>query len=223
MCGRFGIIHSVEEIEEHFKASFIESSIFSINYNASPGVLLPLIFNTNNAKIDFCNWGMPIFRNSPSKIAINTRIESINEKPFFYQLLKSKRCIIPASGYFEWKKESSIKQPYYIFNKKKSLLAFAGIYSSFKINNKYHNCFSIITTVACEKIKSIHHRMPLIIEKQNFKTWLDEKNNNTSKMLINNNISEDIDFHSVSQKVNSIKNNSAELITKTTIFKGLFD
>jgi putative SOS response-associated peptidase YedK len=108
---------------------------------------------------------------------INARAESIMEKPAFKAAFKSRRCIIPASGFYEWKKEGSSKQPYLIRLQDEDLFALAGIWESWKKPDSdavIESC-AILTTSANRVVGRIHDRMPVILRQEDVDLWLDAK------------------------------------------------
>ena len=112
-------------------------------------------------------------------IAINARTESVDEKPTFKNAFRSRRCLIPADGYYEWATELGMpaKQPFYISRTDKKTLAFAGIWDSWKNpeSNELIYSFAIITTVANEVTQMIHHhRSPVILHRDDEKRWLSD-------------------------------------------------
>ena len=105
---------------------------------------------------------------------INARSETASEKPAFRQAFKKRRCLIPASGFFEWAKEDGEKQPYFIFLKDKSSMAFAGLWEEWSApDGKIFNTCAILTVEANSYLQFIHHRMPVILKPANGMNWLD--------------------------------------------------
>ena len=106
---------------------------------------------------------------------INARIETILEKPSFKKAVKTQRCIVPSTGFYEWKKDNDTKTPYYIHPKNDRYMAFAGIYDTWQAENgAMLKTFSIITTDATQEMANIHHRMPVILDTNDEQRWLSE-------------------------------------------------
>src|SRR5271157_4534032 len=104
---------------------------------------------------------------------INARVESLAEKPMFRNLLKTHRCLIPASGFYEWKKEGTKKIPFYLHLKDEPLFAFAGLYDVWHdVSGEAHTTYTIITTEANDLVARIHNRMPVILKRENEDRWL---------------------------------------------------
>ena len=131
--------------------------------------------------IKLYKWGFsPSFTNN---LIINARGESVDQKPTFKNSFLNKRCLIPVTGFYEWQNTDNKKNKYNITVKNEKVFSLAGIYDSFKNNNgDIKNAFSIITISANKKINPIHHRMPVIIEKQVEKTWLNSKIKNRKQL-----------------------------------------
>jgi putative SOS response-associated peptidase YedK len=103
-------------------------------------------------------------------LMINARAETLSSKPAFRDAFKSRRCIVPASGYYEWQKRpGGPKQPFYITRRDRQPIGFAGLWEKAK---EVHGTAAIVTTTASEETEQIHDRMPVILEKPDFARWL---------------------------------------------------
>lgn len=128
-------------------------------------------------------------------------------------LSKKRRCLIPADSFFEWKHTKISKVPYVIKLKDSHPFAFAGIWDNAPEGAKYKNSFAILTTKAEGKIASIHDRMPVILERNEEKAWLDERLNEKEVIaLLDPYPDELIEMYQVSNDVNSPKNDSPEIL-----------
>ena len=217
MCGRF-IFFEIDKIPERFDAIIEKTFNFSPSYNISPGQDVPVIIKEEKFnKVKLMKWGLTPFwvkDLKEFKPFINLRKESFKEKPHFYRYLKNRRCIIPSNGFYEWKKELKTKTPYFISLKDESLFSFAGIYDIYKDEEREIISFAIITTKPNDKIKEIHDRMPVILDKEKEKIWLDN-NYQEYDNLINflKPFPDDlINIFEVSTLVNNPENNFKELI-----------
>jgi putative SOS response-associated peptidase YedK len=225
MCGRFQLSVKGKQISERFNVEVFDE-LYKPSYNCSPSQKLPIITNEHPEKLSFYNWGLIPFWAKDPKIGmrnINTRVETIGEKPSFKNAFKKRRCIIPANGFYEWKKDAN-KTPFRFYLKNEELFAFAGIWEKWKdAENKEYNTFSIITTSANKVVSGIHNRMPVILNPEFELTWLTEKNEqNLLNMLAPFNPNK-MDTYIISKEVNSPLNNSPEIIIKaddgqTTLF-----
>jgi putative SOS response-associated peptidase YedK len=213
MCGRFVRYSSLQEIVKEFD---IEEPSFDVppSYNIAPSHSVAIIMNDSHRKIALCKWGfIPSWSKDPATgyKMINARAESVAEKPSFSRAFKSKRVLIAANGFYEWKKEGKTKSPYYIGLKSGMLFGFAGLYNMWKSpeGNDICTC-TIITTDANSALEPIHNRMPVIIRKEDESAWLDPENKNKDVLL---NLLKPYDSgalmcYEVSQLVNSPSNNS---------------
>lgn len=168
MCGRF-VLYTDNEYEE-LKNIVAETEE---NLNLKSGEIFPTdtIPVVVEDKLELLKWGFYTF---DKKLIINARSETVEAKPMFRSSFLKKRCLIPASSYFEWKKESQGKVKYEIGLNKRPLFFMAGVYNTFvdKSNNTFTG-FVIITTPPNEKLSEIHNRMPAILESGQEKLWLD--------------------------------------------------
>ena len=211
MCGRYVNKNSFEDIEKLFQADLIQSPSMSIqpSYNICPTQYSPVVVSAGEKYyIENMHWGLIPSWSKNSKFAtnlINARIETIKEKPSFKGLINTSRCIVIASGYYEWVQTDSGKQPYYMYGEDK-VLPIAGLWTRW--NNS--NSFTIITKSANSNISNIHHRMPLIIEKNHIKSFLDHSIEFDSSYK-NQDIR--LRYHEVSKLVNKPVKNDISCIT----------
>ena len=146
---------------------------------------------------------------------INARSESVADKPSFRSSFKHHRILIPANGFYEWKKDGKVKTPYYIRLKSKACFGFAGLASYWISPAGDQVCTScIITTNANELLQPVHDRMPVIIRKEDVNNWLDGKEQEKEALLalLHPYPSADMDCYAVSTMVNSPTNNSSDCI-----------
>ncbi|MFH0974766.1 MAG: SOS response-associated peptidase [Spirochaetota bacterium] len=220
MCGRFTQKSERPDIQLEF---YIESWQAEPNasYNIAPSQKAGVVINEGGKNIYAAfKWGLvPHWAKDP-KIGnnmINAKAETLAEKPSFKVPLKSKRCIVPADGFYEWKKAGNSKIPYYIFLKDNSLFGMAGLYDEWDApgNEKLYT-FTIITTEANELTAGIHDkkRMPVIIQKKDREAWLNNKTYNEADLLklLRPLDTKLMDAYEVTPFVNSPKNNSAKCI-----------
>ena len=174
MCGRYVNKNSFEDIERLFQTDLIQSSPNSLepNYNIYPTQYSPVVVSEGGKyHIENMHWGLIPSWSKDSKFAtnlINARIETVEEKLSFKGLINTSRCIVIASGYYEWVQTDSGKQPYYIQGED-NVLPIAGLWTRWNDTKT----FTIITKSANSSVSNIHHRMPLIIEKNHIKSFLD--------------------------------------------------
>ncbi|KKP37169.1 MAG: hypothetical protein UR27_C0008G0004 [Candidatus Peregrinibacteria bacterium GW2011_GWA2_33_10] len=183
--------------------------------------MVPVIVNdgVENQAI-LMKWGFIPHFMKDSKIGfslINARGETVNTKPFFKFALRDQRCLVPTSGFYEWKRNGNQKIPYYIHLKNEPLFAFAGLYDVWEDENKKKIfSFTIITTEANKILKEIHDRMPVILNEEDELKWLSKDINEEVEVLplLKSYSSEKLELYEVSAGVNNPRNNSVELIKK---------
>ncbi len=175
MCGRYGFVP-----KENFYTRFdIDNHLATLEarYNAAPGQLMVVVTRNSPNKAVFMKWGLiPHWAQDP-KIGyqmINARAETVRQKPAFCNSLVSKRCLVPASGFFEWKKAEDGKIPYYIHLQNTDIFSFAGLFDTWTDGEgKEISSYTIITTTPNDFMVSIHDRMPVILQEVDEKIWLD--------------------------------------------------
>lgn len=220
MCGRYVLKSPLDEIIEEYQldeAYYEEDE----DYNIAPGSWIPNIIESENKRLmQNFYWGLiPSWSKDQSFAAktFNARVETLTEKASFKAAYKRRRSIIPANGYYEWKKEGKNKKPSYIFLKNNKLMSMAGLWESWNSpdGSLILSC-SIITTKACNKLKDIHHRMPLILDKDTINIWLHHKTEDTEhlKEFLIPYDSNKLDLYLITTYVNSVKNNSPKCIEK---------
>jgi putative SOS response-associated peptidase YedK len=183
MCGRYTISHTTEEILERFnvlKEKFEKP--LQANYNVAPSQMVPVVVPDPEAVgeriLQKAQWGLvPYWIKDAKSIRpfINARGETVKSKAPFKQCLYSKRCIIPADGFYEWKKtEDGKKIPMRIHMPDDQLFGIAGIYDDFtNAEGKVTRTVAIITVAGNEVMEGIHDRMPAILTKDIEGLWLD--------------------------------------------------
>ena len=180
-----------------------------LSYNISPTAEVPVVTNTGTV---IARWGLvPKWEKtfSTKYPTHNARVETAREKPSFRSAWKNSRtALVPVAGFYEWRKEGSIKQPYFIY-KPDDLLVFAGLWEAW--NDSYS--FTILTTAATKGTADLHHRMPVMLDTHAARLWL---NTGTSEaaVLEQTNIPGAIDYYPVSTAVNTSKNEGPQLINR---------
>jgi putative SOS response-associated peptidase YedK len=170
---------------------------------------MPVIVQHEHIEAVMMQWGLvPHWVKDPkeSMHPINARAETLAEKPMFRSLLKNKRCLIPASGFYEWMKEGKKKNPFYIHLKENPIFAFAGLYDVwYDASGEAHATYTIITTEANELVARLHNRMPVILKRENENRWLsgDAPSQEELKDILGPFPPDEMDMHRVSSRVNS--------------------
>lgn len=218
MCGRFSLYADFEDIAEQFDIYNMEEIEFRKRYNIAPSQdVLSIVSTERGNKVGFLKWGLIPFWAKDKKIGykmINARAETVDEKASYKRLLKNHRCIIPASGFFEWQKRGNQKQPFHIQLKSKEPFGFAGLWDKWEKDGEVINSCTIVTTKPNHLMESIHDRMPVILTKENEEAWLDRTLDDTEylKSLLMPYSSEEMEAYEVSNDVGSPKNQGKELV-----------
>ena len=203
MCGRYVINNPVTKTSKLVKSAIQVEDIE--NYNAHPYQKLPVIKKYKNGNtLENLKWGLiPSWaKNKDFKALINARLETIDEKISFKRLIKLKRCVAVADGFYEWKRNEKEKIPHYFLRKDKKTIFFAGIYENDE--------FCLITEEAKENVKEIHHRQPVIINETDINRYLNLELQGST--FLKECKKTDFTFYEVSKDVNKPTNNSASLI-----------
>ena len=187
MCGRFVLITDLSVIGRDFIVPNVLVG-FSASRDVSPGQRIPAVVRRgDHNELVLFQWGLiPAWCTDPSIGAklFNARAETIAEKPSFKNAFLNRRCLIPADGFFEWKKEGSKKIPYYFFLQSGKLMAFAGLYETWIAPDKkpVHTC-TIITTRPSAIVEPVHDRMPVIVPEVVRELWLNPAVKDAARLL----------------------------------------
>lgn len=222
MCGRFVSSSDANDIAAYFGASPRSELLLDPSYNVAPSNDVYVIIDSDagERRLDAYHWGLvPRWAKDP-KIGnrlINARAESVADKPAFRSALKRRRCIVPADGFYEWKKLAAgkRKQPYYVHRPDGEPFAFAGLWEEWRgpDGTPLRSC-TIITCDANETMAPIHDRMPVILPPGAWDTWLDPANHDVpalDKLLVPAPPALLV-ARTVSTDVNSVRNSGAHLI-----------
>jgi putative SOS response-associated peptidase YedK len=175
MCGRYSLEAGADEIAEAF--ALAESIAFSARYNIAPTQSVPVVRpgpSATDRRLDVIRWGLtPAWAKGPRPI-INARSETAAEKPSFRSAFKRRRCLVPATGFYEWQKLGSAKQPFHIRMRKGGVFAFAGLWDTCPDpDGNTVEAFAVLTCAPNATMKPIHNRMPVILDARDYETWLD--------------------------------------------------
>lgn len=240
MCGRFALSAMLTDIAEEFATTALPNRTLPFDWNIKPTQDIYIIkanpdksptssqdsSRSGGRLIDVVSWGLiapwsksgtEAYRSQSQ--AINARSETVHEKPTFRKAFASRRCLIPATGYYEWATELGnfkSKQPFYITSAENKLLAFAGIYSSWiSPEGVERKSAALITRDASGELAKIHNRMPLFLPPDRWDIWLDPRVDSIPhlrELMIVSHPDAGLDCWPVKNLVNSIRNNGPELI-----------
>ena len=219
MCGRFVGYRNLDELKEIFPIDRSACEV-TANYNVAPSQKILAIFNHQGQNwLDKFHWGLvPFWAKDPSigNRMINARAETVAEKPSFKSAFKKRRCLIIADGFYEWKTTDKRKIPFFIHFKDSEPFALAGLWDQWtnKTTGEEVVSSSIITTSPNNLIEEIHNRMPVILDPQDYQTWLSPGNmaDNVLMACLKTYPSNEMDVYEISRKVNSPANDNPEII-----------
>ncbi len=231
MCGRYVASTPPDELAQYFSAAHNEPGrLFSPNFNVAPTQGVYAVYLDGGVRrLDTFRWGLVPFWAKDPRIGnrmINARAETLASKNSFRVPLARRRCIIPADGFYEWRKAEGAKpkQPMYISRPDGEPFAFAGLWEKWrdKANpdpdghpRELLSC-TIVTCAANSKMAEVHNRMPVMLPPSAWDAWLDARGVGTAaatKLLVPAPPSL-IRLHPVSTQVNSVRNNGAHLIAE---------
>jgi putative SOS response-associated peptidase YedK len=225
MCGRYTLTSSGEELALLFDISDLPMVL--PRYNLAPtqeAAVVRVPAPGEPRRLDLLKWGLIPYWAKEASIGnrmINARSESVAEKPAYRWSFKKKRCLIPADGFYEWKKEGKLKQPYLIHRKDGKPFAFAGLWSSWKSLDQERpvETFTILTTDANDLLRPLHDRMPVIVDPENFDLWLDPKIEDAAKLqpLLAPHAVDGFEAFPVSRAVNSPANDVVDCIAPLVV------
>jgi len=239
MCGRYAATMDPTTLIEQFGAADLTGEgAFSADYNVAPtkDVVTVVQRHPRDAEgtvldeepsersLRMMRWGLvPFWAKSPSvgNKMINTRAETATEKPAFRKALARRRCIVPADGWYEWRRSGKEKKAFFMTGPDSAPLAMAGIWESWRDPESEPDApplitFSVLTTESVGNLVEIHHRMPLLLPNEHWAAWLDPDGEDVSPLLVPPPLElvDTLELRPVSSKVNNVRNNGPELLER---------
>jgi putative SOS response-associated peptidase YedK len=233
MCGRYAQSADMRELMEQFEVTGNSPAhSIPVNWNIAPTNPIYIVRESMQEQsivkrdLAVASWGLiapwlsdPAEAKASQSRAINARSESVHEKPTFRDGFKSRRCLIPAEGYYEWATalgKYRPKQAFYISSRDGQQLSIAGIWSTWRApNGEIVETASIITQEAQGELATIHSRMPVFMPHNRWQTWLDPMNKDVEhlrNLMVVDSPESIVTAHPVSAEVNSVANNGQGLI-----------
>jgi len=218
MCGRFALRMPPKTVQQHFDLP--ETIDLPSRYNIAPSRAVAAIRQLPGKKsrqLDLLRWGLIPHWAKDMKIGyrmINARAETLAEKPAFRTAFRKRRCLIAADGFYEWRHEGKKKQPFFIHMKDETVFAFAGLWERWRSpdGETVESC-TIITTSANKLISKIHDRMPVILNRDQYETWLtDSTPQDQLQQFLIPCAAAEMEAYRVGSTVNSPKNDTPECI-----------
>ena len=224
MCGRYGRRADKQRIAEWMQThntDVFDDSYLAPSFNVAPQSLQPVVrldSETGKRELAIMRWGLIPFFAKDAKIAystINARAETVATSPVFREPMKRRRCLVPATGFYEWQAlDKKSKQPWAIELADGNLFAFAGLWDRWKdkATGQPLETYTIITTDPNELLEPIHNRMPVILSPQDYSRWLDPGEPSQLPIdLLRPYPAEEMRAWKVSAAVGNVRNNGPEL------------
>ena len=243
MCGRYASSRRPEDLVEEFEIDKVEvKETLAPDYNVAPTKQVYAVLERPQDKdeqaagpaerqLRTLKWGLvPFWAKDPAigNKLINARMETVHEKPAFRRAFATRRCLLPADGYYEWyateqknKSGKPLKQPFFIHPADGSVMAMAGLYEIWRDPTKadddpdrFRWTTTVLTTSAEDSLGHIHDRMPLLVEPDRFAAWLDPGTSDVEqlKRLLVPAAPGRLEAYPVSTQVNNVRNNGPELL-----------
>jgi putative SOS response-associated peptidase YedK len=219
MCGRYTLIR-LADFTDMFPWIRAPQHEVPARYNVAPTQAVAVVANEEKPRVELFHWGLiPSWAKDPAigNRMINARLETLAEKPAFRNALKRRRCIIPASGFYEWKKnpDGKTKTPMYIRMKGGEPFAFAGLWETWHdpSGSEVRSC-TIITGPPNELVAPIHDRMPAILRAEDYKRWIDPNPHEPAELtsILGPYPAGEMEVFAVSSAVNNPRNDRADCI-----------
>jgi putative SOS response-associated peptidase YedK len=215
MCGRYTLSTPAGRLAEEFQ---LDSTVeIPPSYNVAPTQQVAAVLEDEGGRrLEMLRWGLvPSWADDPEIGArmINARSETAPEKPSFRRAFRGRRCLIPADGFYEWKRENGGKQPYYFHMQDGRPFAFAGLWESWEKGDGTLRTCAILTTRANSVLEGVHDRMPVILPHDAYDAWLDpDADREELGELTIPYPEDDLETYPVSRFVNSPRNNDERCI-----------
>ncbi|HSH76442.1 MAG TPA: SOS response-associated peptidase [Longimicrobiales bacterium] len=215
MCGRYTLAAEADELVEAFD---VPPPAFELvaRYNIAPGQSAPVVATDRRGRrVGLLTWGLvPSWVDEPGAGIINARSESVMDKPSFREAFERRRCLVPADGFYEWKRASGGKVPFWVHPRAGGLISLAGIWERWsRPGAEPRYTFAILTTDASEEVAHIHGRMPVIVGPADRDRWLSPRSEPRALSgLLRPSPPGSLDSHAVSRRVNRPEEDDAALI-----------
>lgn len=217
MCGRYTLSSSGDRIAEVFDLD--DTPELTPRFNVSPGQAAPVIRAASEVRsCESLHWGFAP-RRKEERFLINARSETVSERPSFKTGFETRRCLVPATGFYEWRKSGPSRAPYHLRLRSGELFAMAGIWqrrTDTTTDGDIREAFVVMTTTANKVVADIHDRMPVILERGDYDRWLDPSNQSPSDLrsLLRPLPAELMEGYPVSSFVNSAYNEGERCVER---------
>jgi len=214
MCGRYASSRKPDDLVSYFEIEDPPEEVLPPSWNVAPTDPVYAVVDKGTRQLRVMRWGLVPSWSKDAKGGarmINARRESVKDKPAFRKAYATRRCLVPADGYYEWKPEGATKQPYFLVDKDGSPLAMAGLYEHWKApDGEWLTTCTVITTDAPDELGEIHDRTPLLVSRGSWATWLDPSVSDPGELLIPGTPGV-LEAWPVGKEVGNVRNNGPDL------------
>jgi putative SOS response-associated peptidase YedK len=218
MCGRYRSPTTLDSMRELLRFLNELPQDIRPRYNAAPTDSLPVVRldRSGNRELAMLRWGFIPFWAEDAKIGakfINARAETVATAPAFRAAFRTRRCLVPAGGFYEWKKVDGGRQPYHVGLRDGAPFAFAGLWERWNRGAVPIESFTIITGEPNSLVADLHDRMPAILDPEDYDAWLTATDTAIAAAMLQQPFPAQLmAAYPVSTKVNSVKNDTPDLI-----------
>ena len=226
MCGRYANFLTQQALVDAFAIATVADDVRLLppSWNVAPTQRVPIVVcppqDPGSRAAEAARWGLvPSWAKDPSigSRMINARAETVADKPSFRAAFAKRRCLLPASGYFEWHTEAGTKTPHFIHHADGSPLAFAGLYAWWRDKGVGDDApwllsCTIITTAARGPMRDLHDRQPVMLTADAQQSWLDAHSTPDDLFAAIDHPAPDLQWHAVDSRVGNVRHNDAALV-----------
>jgi putative SOS response-associated peptidase YedK len=210
VCARYTLTSSPARVAEHFDLPAAETSALRPRYNVAPGQAVPVVWQEPGRRaLANLYWGFQLFAKDGAKAPTpkNARIESTTTHPEFREALWRHRCLVPADGYFEWRRRTAGAEPHWVSLPGAALFGFAGLYGVGLGPKGEAGSLAILTRPGRGPVRGLHGRMPVLVSPRDYTTWLDPELHSLegALALCESPLSESLTFRPVDPRVNDVR------------------
>ena len=221
MCGRYVMATPTDALVERFQIDEVRVDDLPASWNVAPtDPVASIVEREGQRRLGTLRWGLvPHWAKNPKDAAkrINARAETVHDNASFRDAFMRHRCLIPADGFYEWQKRpDGKKQPFFIKPADGAPIVFAGLWAAWRdpATEEWLRTCTIITTDANERVRPLHNRMPVVLDPDDYATWLDPETDDVIalKALLVPAPDDALEIVAVNPAVNSVRNNGPELL-----------
>ncbi|QCC51476.1 SOS response-associated peptidase [Halapricum salinum] len=212
MCGRTSLFAPQSVVEERFDATAVEP--LEPRYNIAPREDLAVIRNDSPEQIDLLEWGLLPSWADPADAPrpINARAETVTAKRSFAEAFEQRRCLVLADGFYEWKETRGGKQPYRVERTDGAPFAMAGLFERWEGDGETAETVTVVTTEPNAVVEPLHHRMAVVLDRDEAATWLSDADSETHRELLDPAPAEEWRSYPVSARVNDPSNDDPSIV-----------